>query len=476
MAVNARISARPQDNTKNGKPMTKACTKTLSTSSRLFVFLLLLGVSSYSWSAINIQHWKTGNGARVYFVAAPELPIVDLQVVFDGGGARDGDKPGVALLTNALLSEGAAGMSAEEISEGFDRLGANFGASSERDMAMLSLRSLSDKKVLDPALELFSDVLGKPDFPKDAFERERDRMLIGIKQRQQSPGDLADEAFYKAVFNGHPYAQLPDGYEDSVNAISNKDLSAFYQRYYVSNNAVIAIVGDLKREQAEAVAEKVVSRLNTGKIAEPLPEVAELTDGDHITIEYPSAQTHIQVGQPGMHRGQEDYFALYVGNHILGGSGLVARLSQEIREERGLAYSSYSYFLPMRKRGPFIIGLQTKNEQANEALKVLKETLAEFTQKGPTAEELEAAKKNITGGFALRISSNKKIIGYVSMIGFYGLPLNYLDEFNAKINKLTVADIRNAFQKRVKLDKMVTVLVGSSETAKEGDKKPHMHR
>ncbi|HEC18260.1 MAG TPA: insulinase family protein, partial [Gammaproteobacteria bacterium] len=181
-----------------------------------------------------------------------------------------------------------------------------------------------------------------------------------------------------------------------------------------------------------------------------------------IRIPHPSAQTHILVGQPGMRRGDPDYFPLYVGNHMLGGSGLVARLAEEIREQRGLAYSTYSYFLPMRKKGPYTFGLQTKNESAEEALAVLRDTITRFIKEGPTAEELEASKKNITGGFPLRISSNKKIIDYIGMIGFYQLPMDYLDTFNERVMAVTLDDIKQAFQKRIHPDKMVTVMVGGS--------------
>jgi zinc protease len=171
-----------------------------------------------------------------------------------------------------------------------------------------------------------------------------------------------------------------------------------------------------------------------------------------------------------MKRGDPDYFALYVGNHMLGGSGLVARLAEEIREKRGLAYSTYSYFMPMREDGPYTFGLQTKNESAEEALTVLRETIAKFIKDGPTANELDASKKNITGGFPLRISSNKKIINYIGMIGFYQLPLNYLDTFNSKVQAVTIDDIKKAFQKRIHLDKMVTVMVGGN--VNKADVKP----
>ena len=427
---------------------------------KLFLLFGLFIVSPSLLAGVSIQHWTTDNGARVYFVAAPELPMVDLQIIFDAGAARDKEKAGTAVLTNGLLAEGAGDLNANQISERFDELGARFGYDAQRDMANLTLRSLSDDKVLNRALDTMALVLSQPTFPKEAFERERKRMLIGLEQRKQSPGALADEAFYKAVFKSHPYAVMPSGYEDTVGSLTIDDLKAFYKRYYVASNAVIAIVGDLDRSEAEQVAAKIVAQLPQGTPAEKLPDVANLNDQEVIKLEHPSTQTHILLGQPGMRRGDPDYYALYVGNHILGGSGLVARLSNEIREKRGLAYSSYSYFLPMRKDGPFQIGLQTRNDQAEEALSVVRETLKTFIENGPTAEEINASKKNITGGFPLRISSNKKILGYIGMIGFYGLPLDYLDTFNEKIQAVSAADIQDAFKRRVNPDTMVTVLVG----------------
>lgn len=424
----------------------------------------------------NIQHWLTSNGGRVYFVAAHELPMVDIQIVFDAGAARDGAKHGLALMTNGLMSEGAGGMNADEISERFDSLGVQFSNSSERDMSMFSMRSLTESRYLQPGLDLLATVLQKPDFPKTAFERERNRLLIAIEQRKQQPGALANEAFYKAIFKNHPYHTLPEGDADTVKALTVADLHAFYQQYFVAKNAIIAIVGDLDRKQAEAVAEKLLGGLPAGKAAAKLPEVKPLTSAETVTIEHPSAQTHILVGQPGIKRGDPDYFPLYVGNHILGGSGLVARLSDEIREKRGLSYSTYSYFSPMRSEGPFVIGLQTRTNSAKEALDVTREVVQKFVDQGPTAQELKAAKQNLTGGFPLRISSNKKIVSYIAMIGFYGLPLDYLDTFNRKVEAVTVNDIKDAFKRRVNPDKMVTVLVGKINGATaNAAMTPHPH-
>ena len=422
--------------------------------------VVAIGLSSIAQASPKIQHWQTSNGARVYFVEAPELPILDMQITFDAGAARDGKQLGLAVLTNGLLAEGAGGLSAEQISEQFDSIGARFGNDAQRDMSMLTLRSLSEKKYLDPAIKLLATILQKPEFPQAAFERERNRLLQAIKQRKQRPGKLADLSFFKAVYNDHPYGSLPSGMAETVEALTIEDLKTFYKKYFVDKNAVISIVGNFTRSQAGQLAESVIKDLPAGKRAAALPEVTALEAAATINIEHPSAQTHILVGQPGIKRGDPDYFALYVGNHILGGSGLTSRLSNEIREKRGLSYSTYSYFSPMRREGPFTIGLQTRNDAASEALSVVQEELKKFIATGPTQEELDAAKKNITGGFPLRISSNKKIIGYIGMIGFYGLPLDYLDNFNNNIEALTIKDIQDAFQRRLNPDKMVTVMVG----------------
>jgi zinc protease len=177
-------------------------------------------------------------------------------------------------------------------------------------------------------------------------------------------------------------------------------------------------------------------------------------------IDFPSSQTHLYAGQPGMSRGDPDYFPLYVGNHILGGSGLVSILMHEVREKRGLSYSVYSYFAPMAERGPMILGLQTKNTQADEARGVLLDTLQRFVDQGPTDDELEAAVKNITGGFPLRIASNSNIVQYLAMIGFYDLPLDYLDQFTGRVSAVTKEQIRDAYQRRVHPDRLAVVLVG----------------
>ncbi len=431
------------------------------------VVSLLLFASWSAHASPKIETWKTSKGTEVYYVHAPELPMVDMEIVFDAGGSRDGKLPGLAALTNGLFSQGAGGLNADEISSGFESLGAVYGSDSGYDSASVSLRSLTDEALLSKAIENLKLVISKPDFPKEALERRRARTLIGLKAKQQSPAAIAQDAFMKALYQDHPYANPVEGTEESVAAIKRQDILDFYKKYYVANNALVAIVGAVDRQQAEQIAEDLTSDLAQGEKAAPLEGVKDLEKADTIFIEHPSAQTHILVGQPGVKRGDPDYFPLYVGNHVLGGGGMVSRLFEEIREKRGLSYSAYSYFSPMRYNGPFLASLQTRSDQADEALSVLIDNIKKYIETGPTPEELIASKKNITGGYALRIDSNSKILNYVVVIAYYKLPLDYLDTFNANVEAVTIEQIKDAFKRRLTPDKFITVMVGSSEEKKE---------
>ncbi len=427
-------------------------------SAMLAVPLVLM---SQAWAGPAIQSWHADGGANVLFVEAQNLPMVDIRIVFDAGSARDGGKPGLMKLTNSLLTQGAGPWDADEIARRMEAVGAELDAGSMRDMGWVSVRTLSEKTALDTAVDTLAMIIGRPNFVPEDFERQRERMLVALKRSEESPGSVAQKAFYAEVFDDHPYASYMGGTRESLSALTRDDVLAAYQRHYVAKNAVVAVVGALTRGEAEALVNRVVAKLAPGSAADDLPQVSPLTSRKLQRVDFPSTQTHIYVGQPGIRRGDEDYFPLYVGNHVLGGSGLVSLLSEEIREKRGLSYSVYSYFTPMRRPGVFLMGLQTKNEKAREALQVATDTVKRFIDQGPTEQQLDAAKKNLTGGFPLRIASNAQIVEYLAMIGFYDLPLDYLDTFTQKVQAVTAEQIRDAFSRRLTPQLFATVLVGA---------------
>lgn len=424
--------------------------------------ILYLAALPTSHASPVIQHWTTANGARVYFVQAPELPMIDIQFIFDAGSARDQGKDGLAMLTSALLDQGAGKLDADEIATRLEDVGAQLSTGSHRDMAIISLRSLVDKALLQPALDTLRLILHEPSFPIDSYQREKKNMLVALRAQAQSPGDIARKAYYAALYGQHPYATPPLGTVRTLTAIKREDVIHYHRKYYSARNAIIAVVGSLDRPTTEKLVAKLAAALPTGEAAPPLPATPQLPVGKSRHIDFPSMQTHVLMGQPGMKRGDKDYFPLYVGNHILGGSGLVSRISEEVREKRGLAYSAYSYFTPMRGLGPYTLGLQSRNEKTPEALRVLRSTLKQFIGKGPTEKELQASKQNITGGFPLRLSSNRKIVNNLAMIGFYRLPLDYLDTFIQQVNDVSRQQIIKAFQARIHPDKMITITVGGA--------------
>jgi zinc protease len=430
---------------------------------RIISFASLLLLTAVVQAAPNIEHWQSPRGAQVYYVHAPGLPIVDLQITFDAGSGRDAEQSGLSSITNHMLGMGAGGLDATAIAQRFEGVGAEFSHDSDRDMAWLKLRSLSQRKWLDPALDTLTMILSSPNFAKQDFERERKRYLSSLKREKQNPGSVASRIFYKALYGNHPYANMPNGTEATLKSMSPADLERFFAKYYVARNATVAIVGDIERKDAEALVARLLKKVPVGEQARPLEKVEELQKARVIRVAHPSTQTHILMGHPGNYRGDPDYFALYIGNHALGGSGLVSRLSDEVREKRGLSYSVSSYFLPLARKGPFQVSMQTRNDQAEQGLEVLRQTMQEYIDKGMAAKELQASRKNITGGFPLRIDSNKKILGYLAVIGFYKLPLTYLDDFNRNIESVTLKQIQEAMRRRLHPERMVTVIVGGDK-------------
>jgi zinc protease len=417
-----------------------------------------------------IQQWQTKSGARVLFVESHDLPMLDVSVDFAAGSAFDRpEKSGLAGVALGLMQLGAGGLSESEIARRMADTGAQLGHRFDSDRGGITLRTLTSKAEMQQALDLLARILQRPEFPAAVLEREKARVVSAIKESDTKPETLLNRNFSRMIYGRHPYALRGPGEVETVRAITRDDLLAFYRRHYSANRAVVALMGDVTRAQAAAIAEQLTEGLPAGTAGEPIPPVAELERADTRVVAHPATQSHILIGMPGIRRDDPDYFPLYVGNYILGGGGFVSRILDEVRTKRGLAYSAFSYFQPLKQRGPFVIGLQTRRDQVGEALAVVRATLTEFLVNGPTDDELQKAQQNIVGGFALRIDSNRKIVENLAAIGFYDLPPTYLDDFSGNVGKVTVADIRRAFARHVDPARMVTVVVGADANSIAGD-------
>jgi len=448
--------------------------------------LLVAGLAvagGHAMAAIPLQQWTQPNGARVYLAESPTIPMVDVQIDFDAGSRRDpADKAGLARVTAGMTSKGItaaapagaaapartglydAALDENQLSEAWADLGAGFGASASSDRMSFSLRSLTYPDLLTKAVELASRQLADPAFPDAIWQRERQRLSASIREANTKPATVAGNAFAAAVYGSHPY-----GYEmteASIARIEVQDMKQRYRQMIEPCRAKVSIVGAVTRAQADALVTTLLSRLpgaGTGR-CEPLGPVAEVEPLPAAVVRdlpFASAQAHVLIGQPGYKRKDPDYFPLVVGNYILGGGGFVSRLSQEVREKRGLSYSVYSYFSPGLHAGAFTIGLQTRPDQAAEAVRVSKEVLARFEAEGPTEAELKAAKDNLVGGFPLLIDSNRKLLDNIANIAWNDLPLDYLDTWTRQVERVTAADVKAAFTRKVQPQRMVTLTVGA---------------
>lgn len=427
----------------------------------------LIGVITFSaaHAALPVQSWSAKTGAKVLFVEARSIPMIDLRVDFDAGSRYDPPaKAGLAAMTQGLLALGAKvqneGLTEQQIADRFADAGAQRSGSTGLDRSGVSLRTLSSRTEREVALTTLAGMLAAPALAEDVLTREKSRRIAAIKEEDTKPEVIAGRAFDRALYGAHPYGINQT--VASIDAITRADVQAFYTAHYGARRAVIAIIGDLSRAEAEDIAERLTSGLPAGSAAPALPPVPP-QQASESRISHPATQSHILIGSAVLKRGDPDYFALTTGNYILGGGGFVSRLMEQVREKRGLAYSVYSSFTPLLQEGPYQAGLQTKKEQANQALALVRRIIAEYVATGPTAKELRAAKDNLVGGFALRIDSNHKILENLSAIGFYNLPLDYLDTWSAKIEKVSIEEIRRALKKHLRPAQFSIVIVGAPE-------------
>jgi zinc protease len=425
------------------------------------ITLALLAAALPAEAGVRIDHWTTQSGARAYFVETHALPIADVSVEFAAGSAYDPPaRAGLGQLTLTLLKGGSARYSEAEVDRRIADAGAQLRDHFDLDRAGFALRTLSSEAERKSAVETLADILQSPRFASEIFEREKARAIANAAEAETQPDHIAEKRLYALMYPSHPYGWTAT--PATLATITRDDVERHYRARYGSSGTTVTIVGDLSVEAAKALAEQLTSRLaRGGEVALPAP--APPGPGQTARVAHPATQSHLLLGVPALARDDPDYFPLLMGNYILGGGGFVSRLMTEVRSKQGLAYSVYSYFQPYAQRGPFQVGLQTRRDQADEALKRVQDVIAEFVALGPREAELKAAKKSLVGGFPLRIDTNRKLLEQLAVIGFYRLPLDWLEAYPARLEAVTLDQIRGAFARRIDPKKLAIVVVGASD-------------
>ena len=436
----------------------------------LLTFLMCLGLTGLSTyttvhaaqKSLPIERWKTSQGTSVVFYQAMDIPMLDINLAFRAGTAYDGPRFGLSTLTSRLINQGNDGLDATSIATRLENTGAQYSYENNRDMVLLRLRTLTAPELLKQAVDTFSLIASRPDFPENAVEREKNQQRMAIRHALESPEDIANQTFFQALYQNHPYAHPVNGELKTLDAITVEDVRHFHRTLFASQNAILVLVGAIETSQAKKIAEQLAQNLPSGKAAPRIKKTKALTEAVDINIPFPSSQTVLRLGQLGITHHDPRYFSLMVGNYTLGGGSLVSRLAEELREKRGLTYGVSSQFLPLPERGPFIIGLATQSAQAEKAETLTRETLAQFIKTGPSRDELKAAQEYLVGSFPLSLASNQSMASMLLRMTFYQLPDDYLDTYADKIHAVNIEQIKSAFEQNIQPNRLLQVMVGKT--------------
>ena len=413
---------------------------------------------------LDIQSYTLDSGMKVAFVAQPNK-IVNIRLAFDAGASRDNNSYGIANITNNLLELGSDGMTAKEIAENFESVGAIFSSNTYKDFAVLSLQTLAATKYFETATTTFIKVASSPSFLSTAITREKDHTITQIKLQNENPKTIAFNKFFASIYADHPYGHPTTGNEKTIKAITAEQINAFYKNHYSSANATLVIVGDLSFAAAKNLATKINDALPRGEKPKPI-KMAKINQDGHAKITYPSKQSSLAFGHVATTPNDPDNYALTLAEYILGG-GMDSRLSTVIREQKGLVYNVSSFFIPLKARGPFLVTLQTKAESIEEATTSTAPVITEFVNHGVSATELATAKNVLITSSFDTFTTNNKIASAVMRQIIYNMPQNYLNNYAARINAVTLNELNAAIKKHILLADNFYVTVGPELTKKE---------
>jgi len=407
------------------------------------------------------------NGLTVLVMPSKRLPLVDMRLVARAGAVNDPKgKEGVARLTAELLTQGAGERDAQQIAEAIDFVGGSLGASAGAEQLVVTCEVL--KKDLALGLELFSDVIVHPAFPEEEFARKKDEALGAIASGNDDPGTVADRAMLPFVMGDHPLGHPALGWQETVEGLTRDDVLAFHRDRITPDRAILAVVGDVDPKAVGQAIEKAFGKWKKagGKQAEMYAPLARTGGRTVRIIEKPEVtQTQVRMLCPAVARNHPDYYPIVVANTILGG-GFTSRLIDEIRVNQGLTYSISSRFDMFRNAGVFRISTFTKNEQIRKIVDETLGVLSKLQNEGPTPEEVDKARRYITGQFPLGLQAPDALAAQIANVEFFELPPDYLSTFTAKVNAVTEEDVRRAIKSYVCVDDLRILVVSNPEVAK----------
>jgi zinc protease len=416
-----------------------------------------------------IEKTKLSNGLNVWVVRQTELPIVSMNLVLNAGGTLESaDKSGVAAMTSNMLNQGTKTRSALDISNSLQSIGASVNPNASWDASTVSMQTLT--KNLDPALDIYADIVTNPSFPANELELLRRRTMVGFQQRRASPTAVAGVVYDKVLYGDQPYGRQLSGDEKTVKAMRRDDLVNFYNTYYRPNNATLIVVGDVETGSIKTKLEKAFSGWKQGDV--PTGKVDAMTmsakPAIYLVDKPGAAQSSVSIGQVGIERSNPDYYAVQVMNSILGGGG-TARLFMNLREDKGYTYGAYSRFVTRRAPGPFSASGEIQTVSTKEAVQEFMKELNGIRGAIPvTQAELEVNKQSLIRRFPSGFETDGQIANQLANLVTYDLPDTTFNDFIAKVNAVSAEDVKRVANKYLDPSKMAIVIVGDRKVIEPG--------
>jgi zinc protease len=404
---------------------------------------------------------KMANGLQVVLVSHHEQPAVSVRMIVRAGSAQDPKgKMGVAMLTAALMDQGAGARTAEQIADSIDFVGGILGTGAGTDLTYINTVVMKDS--LDLGLQLMADVVRRPTFAADEIERQRQQALSGLKVAAEDPDSLASQIIDRLIYGFHPYGLPGTGTAESLATLTRQDFVDFHRQFFVPNNALVAVVGDVSAAEAMAGLEKAFADWQPRDVPIFKPTEPPQPTKRVIVIDRPDAvQTEIRVGQLGIPRRHGDFLAMDQAVKILGGEG-ANRLQQVLRSQRGLTYGASADLETYKAAGGIVAETDTRTEATAEVLRLTVDEFFRLQRERVYEGELEGAQAYLAGHFPLTIETPDAIATQVLNHLFYELPLEELQTYPDRVRSITPDDVQRVARSYIHPDRLSVVLVGNA--------------
>lgn len=410
---------------------------------------------------IAIQEVTSPGGIRAWLVEDHNIPFTALEVQFKGGSSLEApDKRGVVNLMTATLEEGAGEMDSKAFAEAREALAAGITFDSGADSVGVSAKFLTENR--DQVVDLMREALVNPRFDQDAVDRVREQVLSNLRANEKDPGTLASERFNALAFGDHPYATTGDGTIETVSRLTRDDVVAAHKAALARDRVFVAASGDITAEELGKLLDRLLGDLPATGAPQPGTAPWLLPPGVTV-VDFPSPQSTVFFGEVGIPRDDPDFFPAFILNEVIGGGRFTARLMTEVREKRGLTYGIGTYLVNMEHADMLLGQFSASNDKVAEAIKVVQAEWGRLVSEGVTPEELEATKTYLTGSYPLRFDGNGPIASVLVGMQMDAMPIDYVTTRNAKIEAVTMEDIKRVAARLFKPEALHFVVVGQPE-------------